>query len=59
MNHTKRYRKFDPFIFADVANQVVYVKYSEGISGKVNWWVAIPNKPRGAPKDKENLELAY
>ena len=38
---------------------MVYVKYPEGISGKANWWVAIPNKPRGAPKDKENLELAY
>ena len=59
VNHTRRYRKYDPFIFADVATQVVYVKYSEGISGKANWWVAIPNKPRGAPKDKENLELAY
>ena len=38
---------------------MVYVKYPEGILGKVNWWVAIPNKPHGAPKDKDNLELAY
>jgi len=59
VNHTRQYRKFDPFIFADVATQVVYVKYPEGISEKANWRVAIPNKPRGAPKDKDNLELAY
>jgi len=59
VNHTRRYRKFDPFIFADVATQVVYVKYPEGILGKANWWVAIPNKPRGAAKDKDNLEFAY
>jgi len=38
---------------------VVYLKYTEGISGKVNWWVAIPNKLRGASKDKDNSELAY
>jgi len=59
VNHTIRYRKFDPFIFADTATQVVYLKYPEGILGKANWWVAIPNKPCGAPKDKDNLELAY
>ena len=37
VNHTRRYRKFDVFIFANTATQVVSVKYPEGISGKVNW----------------------
>ena len=59
VNHTRRYRKFDPFIFADTATQVVYLKYPEGVPGKANWWVAIPNKHRGALEDKDNLELAY
>ena len=59
VNHTRRYRKFDPFIFADNATQVVYLEYPEGIPQKENWWVAISNKPRSAPTDKDNLELAY
>ena len=37
VNHNLRYRKFNPFIFADTATQVVYLKYLEGISGKANW----------------------
>ena len=59
VNHNRGYRKFNLFIFADTATQVVYLKYPEGISGKANWWAAIPNKSRGAPKDKDNLKLAY
>jgi len=38
---------------------VVHLKYPERIPVKANWWVAIPNKPYGAPKEKDNLELAY
>ena len=59
VNHNRCYRKFDLFIFADTATQVVYLKYPEGISGKANWWVVISNKPHSALKDKGNLELAY
>jgi len=41
VNGTQRYRKYDQFIFASSATQVVYMKYLNGIRDKSNWWVVI------------------
>ena len=57
--HTRRYSKYDPFIFAKNGIQVYYVPYPRNIKGKTNWWVVIKTKPRGTVDDRYTLELAY
>jgi len=59
VNHSCRYKKFDPFIFTNTATQVVYPKYSKGILGEASWWVAAPNKSRASLKSKDYLERGY
>ena len=57
--HTRRYSKYDPFIFAKNAIQVYYVPYPQNIKEKNNWWIVIKTKPRGTVDDRYTLELAY
>ena len=46
VNHTRRYSKYDPFIYAQQATQVYYAPYPNSIREKSNWWVVIKTKPR-------------
>ena len=58
INHTKRYRGFDPFIIAQNARQVYFLPYP----GKCNksWRVVIKTKPRGRIEtDEVDDEEAY
>ena len=59
VRHTRRYSKYDPFIFAANAIQVYYVPYPEKIKEKRDWWVVIKTKARGTVDDRYTLELAY
>lgn len=59
IRHTRRYARFDPFIFAENAIQVYYLPYPEKIRDKVQWWVVIKTKPRGTVDDRYTLEVAY
>nr|GLL45004.1 uncharacterized protein LOC109190339 [Ipomoea trifida] len=49
----KRYRKYDPFTIAQSACQVCYIPYPQGIQEKMNWWVVLNVRPRGA------IDIAY
>ena len=59
IRHTRRYSRFDPFIFAENAIQVYYLPYPEKIRDKLQWWVVIKTKPRGTVDDRYTLEVAY
>ena len=59
MNATQRYRKYDPFIFATAATQVLYMKYPNRIRDKSNWWVDVPNKPRHKVHNEFTLPVAF
>ena len=59
VNATRRYRKYDPFIFASSATQVVYMKYPNGIRDKSNWRVVVPNKPRHKVHNEFTLPVAF
>ena len=59
MNNTRRYRKYDPSIFATSTIQVVYMRYPNGIRDKSNWWVIILHKPRHKVNNKFTLPVAF
>ena len=59
VNATRKYRKYDPFIFASSATQVVYMKYPNGIRDKSNWWVVVPNKPTYKVNNEFTLPVAF
>ena len=62
VNFHRRYNKYDPFILADVAYQVVYLPYPQGVPDKSNWWATFPNKPRKCPQQKDegpSIALAF
>ncbi|XP_038713444.1 uncharacterized protein LOC120007316 [Tripterygium wilfordii] len=41
-----RYKKFDPFIIAQQAEQVYFTPYPEGIRDRADWWAMIKTKAR-------------
>ena len=49
VNHQRRYRKYEPFVLADVAYQVFYIPYPSGVANKSCWWAALVNKSRVHP----------
>jgi len=49
VNHQRRYRKYEPFVLADVVYQVFYISYPSGVTNKSSWWAALLNKPRVYP----------
>ena len=59
VNATRRYRKYDPFIFTNSATQVVYMKYPNGIRNKSNWWVVVLNKPRHKVNNEFTLPVGF
>ncbi|XP_057774691.1 uncharacterized protein LOC130993686 [Salvia miltiorrhiza] len=40
LNHTRRYRKYDPFVLASQVVQVFYCPYPSTNQSKKNWWSA-------------------
>ncbi|KAM3199828.1 hypothetical protein P3L10_032188 [Capsicum annuum] len=46
INHRRRYKKYDPFIFAMQATQVCYVPYPSKKKDKEDWLVVLKVKPR-------------
>ena len=56
---TRKYEKFDPFIFPKMASQVYYSSYPGRQKDKVDWLVVIKTKPRGVVDDRHTLEVAY
>ena len=59
VNATRRYKKYDPFIFAASTMQVVYMRYPNGIRDKANWWVVVPNKSRHKVNNEFTLPVAF
>ena len=59
IRHTRRYRKYDPFIFADFATQVYYVPYPVRRRDNQDWWVVIKTTPRSRVDSKYTLQRAY
>jgi len=59
VRRTRRYSKYDPFIFAETATQVFYVPYPTKTRDKVDWWVVMKTKPRARVDNSYTLELAY
>ena len=59
VNHTRRYSKYDPFIYAQQATQVYYAPYPNSIREKHNWWVVIKTKPRHMVENSVMLGGAY
>ena len=57
VNATRRYKKYDPFIFAASAIQVVW--YPNGIRDKGNSWVVVPNKSRHKVNNEFTLPVAF
>nr|GMC60688.1 uncharacterized protein LOC109190933 [Ipomoea batatas] len=55
----KRYRKYDPFIIAQSACQVCYIPYPRGIKEKMNWWVVLNVRPRGAIDSAYSSSYTY
>nr|GMD76472.1 uncharacterized protein LOC109190933 [Ipomoea batatas] len=55
----KRYRKYDPFIIAQSACQVCYIPYPRGIREKMNWWVVLNVRPRGAIDSAYSSSYTY
>lgn len=54
-----RYRKYDPFIFADAAAQVYYMPYPQKTMDIVDWLVVVPTKPRARVDNQYTLEVSY
>jgi len=46
VHRTRRYRKYDPFIFSNTASQVYFIPYLDYSRDRVNWLLVIPTKPR-------------
>ena len=63
VNHQRKYRKYEPFVLADVAYQVFYISYPSGVTNKSSWWAALLNKPRVYPQygveEGEQLPLVF
>nr|XP_009757555.1 PREDICTED: uncharacterized protein LOC104210361 isoform X1 [Nicotiana sylvestris]XP_009757556.1 PREDICTED: uncharacterized protein LOC104210361 isoform X1 [Nicotiana sylvestris] len=55
----RRYGKFDPFIFSEIATQVYYANHPEKKGDKADWWVVIKTKAKGIVDATHNLEVAY
>ena len=51
-------KEFDPFIFGNIATQIVYLKYANRMLEKMSYWVVLQNKPHSAPIGEDDLELA-
>jgi len=58
VNGTRRYRKYDPFIFATSATQVDCMRYPDRIRDTSNWWVVL-NKPRHNVNNELILPIAF
>lgn len=59
IKHTRKFEKFDPFIFAYQAVQVYYVSYPIKSKNNADWWAVIKTKPRGVVNDQYTLDVAY
>ena len=59
VRHTRRYAKYDPFIFAKQATQVYYVPYPKTMRDKIDWWVVMKINPRSNVDNRYTLEVAY
>jgi len=46
VHHTRRYQKYDPFIFPNTASQVYFIPHADRSRDRANWLVVIPTKPR-------------
>ncbi|KAK6789493.1 hypothetical protein RDI58_013293 [Solanum bulbocastanum] len=58
VNHTRKYRSYDPFIIAQNAKQVYYASYPLR-RDKADWWVVIKSKPVGRIEIDNILDVAY
>jgi len=59
IHRSRRYNKYEPFIFGETATQVFYTPYPARTREKVDWWVVIKTKPRAMVDNSYTLELAY
>jgi len=59
VRRSRRYRKYDPFIFSETATQIFYVPYPTKMRDKVDWWVVIKTKRRARVDNSYTLELTY
>ncbi|WMV45287.1 hypothetical protein MTR67_038672 [Solanum verrucosum] len=57
VNHTRKYRSYDPFIIAQNAKQVYYAPYPLR-RDKADWWVVIKSKPVGRIEIDNVLDVA-
>ncbi|KAK6784475.1 hypothetical protein RDI58_017930 [Solanum bulbocastanum] len=58
VNHTRKYKIYDPFIIAQNAKQVYYAPYSLR-KDKADWWVVIKSKPVGRIEIDNVLDMVY
>ena len=59
VHRTRRYRKYDPFIFPNTASQVYFMPHADRSRDRANWLVVIPTKPRARVDQQYTLPTAY
>jgi hypothetical protein len=59
VHRTRRYRKYDPFIFPSTASQVYFMPHPDRSRDRANWLVVIPTKPRARVDQQYTLPTAY
>ncbi|GAB2275411.1 hypothetical protein Dimus_039130 [Dionaea muscipula] len=60
INHKKKYRKYEPFVLAQQAQQVYFTTYPNKKNDKRDWWVVCKVKGRGlidAPQETYQEEV--
>ncbi|KAG5572245.1 hypothetical protein H5410_062011 [Solanum commersonii] len=58
LEHTRKYRSYDPFIIAQHVKQVYYASCPL-LRDKADWWVVIKSKPVGRIEIDNVLDVAY
>ena len=59
VHRTRRYRKYDPFIFPNTASQVYFMSHADRSRDRANWLVVIPTKSRVRVDKQYTLPIAY